>query len=489
MAENVLDLLKSTGIAPRLASRGHKGEEHWSPCPGCGGDDRFHVWPDQNGGDGSWWCRGCDKGGDNIEFCRQFLGMDFKAACEHVGRDVPEYERQPFYDKKPARPSARAWQPDTVDAPEGVDVERWRNKAAELVAKAHAALLESETHLNYLARRGIDRDAVGRFQLGWLAGEGENNCLFRPREAWGLPTIAKENGRKKMLFIPRGLVIPYIVDDQVMRIRIRRPKADLQDGKFQKYFNIEGSTMARTLINPQAKAYVVVEAELDAMAIDAAAGDLVGALAVGSSHAKPDAAATPALQQALRILVALDFDQAGAGAWSWWQDQFERAKRWPVPVGKDPGDLPTAGVDLRAWVIAGLPPALTMGPSRFGSNEKRGGADVPASTDSDISGDVQCEGAVQEPQPEGDADPADGLAGVPEAVRELAGLLKRYPVRIINTPAQTGIREKKTMRRHPAESKRISQLVYFDRDCWSYIAAHPADVVDGANFLDSISRN
>ena len=482
MAENVLDLLKSTGAAPRLASRGHKGEEYWSPCPGCGGDDRFHVWPDQYDGDGSWWCRGCDQGGDNIEFCRQFLGMDFKTACEHVGRDVPEYDRQAFYDRKPERTAARAWQPDTVEAPDGVDVERWRNKAAELVEKCHAALLESDKHLAYLAGRGIDRAAVERFQLGWLAGEGEHNCLFRPREAWGLPTITKENGRKKMLFIPRGLVIPYIVDGQVLRIRIRRPKADLKEGQ-PKYFNLTGSTMARTLINPDAKAFVVIEAELDAMAVIAAAGDIVGALAVGSSHAKPDAAATPALEQALRILVALDFDKAGAGAWPWWQAQFERAKRWPVPVGKDPGDLPKAGVDLRAWIMAGLPPAMTIGPSRFGVNEKRGGADVSASTDSDPGGDVQCEGAQPEPQPESDADQADGLADVPASIAELAGLLKQYPVRIINTPEQTGIREKQAMRRYPDVSKRISRLVYFDKACWAHIAAHPADVITGENFL------
>jgi hypothetical protein len=246
--------------------------------------------------------------------------------------------------------------------------------------------------------------------------------------------------------------------------------------------------MARTLINPEAKAFVVIEAELDAMAVVQAAGDIVGALAVGSSHAKPDAAATPSLEQALCILVALDFDQAGAGAWPWWQEQFERAKRWPVPVGKDPGDLPKAGVDIRAWVMAGLPPAMTIGPSRFGLNEKRGGADVSASTDSDPGGDVQCEGAGAEPQPESDADPEDGLADVPASVAELAGLLKQYPVRIINTLAQTGIREKKTMRRYPDVSKRISRLVYFDKACWQHIAAHPADVVDGANFMDSISR-
>jgi len=499
MAQNVIDLLKSTGIEPRPAARGAKGVEYWSPCPGCGGDDRFHVWPDQNEGAGSWWCRGCNLGGDNIEFCRRFMGMDFRAACEHVGRGVPEYERRQFYDRPQRQASQKSWQPDAAGAPDGVDVERWRNKAAELVVKAHAALLENEKALAYLAGRGIDRAAVERFQLGWLAGEGKNTCLFRPRESWGLPTIKKANGRKKMLWIPRGLVIPcHGADGDVVRLRIRRPKADLQPdagGKLPaKYFVVPGSTMARMLINPDAKAFVVVEAELDALAVDVAAGDLVGALAVGSSSTKPDAAVAGPLQKALAILVALDFDHAGAGAWPWWQGQFERARRWPVPAGKDPGDAVKERVDLRAWIIAGLPPALTIGPSRFGLDETKGGAenDVPSSGRRECDDVPDTDEQIQKssPEQEMDADPAGGVDGLAPSVGELAALLKQYPVRIINRPERTAIEERSIMqRRFAAESKRISQLVYFDRACWDHIAAHPAEIVDGSNFFDSVSSN
>src|SRR4030042_5297384 len=42
---NILDLLNNRGINPRRAAGTHGGE-YPSACPACGGNDRFHVWPD-----------------------------------------------------------------------------------------------------------------------------------------------------------------------------------------------------------------------------------------------------------------------------------------------------------------------------------------------------------------------------------------------------------------------------------------------------------
>lgn len=60
------------------------GGEWQGPCPSCGGTNRFHVWPEQHEGKGSYWCRGCDKVGDNIQFLIDFEGMTFKEACRHL---------------------------------------------------------------------------------------------------------------------------------------------------------------------------------------------------------------------------------------------------------------------------------------------------------------------------------------------------------------------------------------------------------------------
>ena len=56
----VLDLLQAKGITAKKVS-GHKSGEYHSPCP-CDpkSRDRFHVWPEQNEGNVSWWCRSCN---------------------------------------------------------------------------------------------------------------------------------------------------------------------------------------------------------------------------------------------------------------------------------------------------------------------------------------------------------------------------------------------------------------------------------------------
>ncbi|NMC49070.1 MAG: hypothetical protein GYA47_06555 [Desulfovibrio sp.] len=85
------------------------------------------------------------------------------------------------------------------------------------------------------------------------------------------------------------------------------------------------------------------------------------------ASARPDASAAAALSRADSILVALDSDKAGALAWDnpdptqWtWRARYSRAVRWPVPVGKDPGEAFAQGLDVTAWVIAGLPPVMTL---------------------------------------------------------------------------------------------------------------------------------
>jgi hypothetical protein len=132
---------------------------------------------------------------------------------------------------------------------------------------------------------------------------------------------------------------------------------------------------------PDLATWVVVESELDAMAVHHACGGEAGALSVLSVSGKPDAAAHGALSRAARILVALDFDQdksdgsnPGAAAWPWWESAYPQARLWPVPDGKDPGEAFQRGVDLRAWVTEGMP--LRRGSAgepvgRTGNAEKR----------------------------------------------------------------------------------------------------------------------
>jgi hypothetical protein len=85
---------------------------------------------------------------------------------------------------------------------------------------------------------------------------------------------------------------------------------------------------------------------------------------MGNAQARPDLETDRALRAAGLILVSLDTDATGAReAWGWWTRQYKNVKRWPCPVGKDPTEAAQAGLDLRAWVIAGLP-ETTTGPAQ-----------------------------------------------------------------------------------------------------------------------------
>ena len=89
------------------------------------------------------------------------------------------------------------------------------------------------------------------------------------------------------------------------------------------------------------KSCVIVESELDAILAAQEARDVVSCVALGTARGKPDAAAHVLFLAAPVVLVALDFDEAGAGGWPWWHGHYTNAKRWPVPSGKDVGDLMT----------------------------------------------------------------------------------------------------------------------------------------------------
>jgi hypothetical protein len=171
------------------------------------------------------------------------------------------------------------------------------------------------------------------------------------RSAWGLPAETNENGKEKRIWLPQGLIIPHMVGGKIYRLRIRRPNPKHSS----RYIVVSGSKMNPMSWDLDRKVFVAVESELDGLLLNQTVGDLVGILAVGSAQAKPDVIAYEALSRSDLILVALDYDDAGANAFKrYWAKTHPQAKRWPVPDGKDPGDAFFAGVDLRAWIRVGL---------------------------------------------------------------------------------------------------------------------------------------
>jgi hypothetical protein len=362
---NLLELLQLHGIEPRRSSVAHGGE-YCSACPACGdggkgkGSDRFHIWPDKPTGglaSGRFWCRRCDISGDTIEFVMRFDNMNFPQACASLGILIPGGTL--FHYSRPSTPSLPAAQqsvPRTYPEPSA----EWSLRAAAFLADCQARLLERPEALTWLAGRGIDLEAAVAYGLGYNESS-KGGDRYRPRPLWGLQPKKNDKGKDKKLWLPRGWVIPmFVADGRVLQLRIRRLDGDV--AKFAadtRYLMVDGSSSATMVLHPEAEAHAVVESGLDAILIAAACGGKVGAVTTWNCSARPDARATEILNRSQCVLNCFDFDAAGEKEQAWWEETFRRYKRWPVPVGKDPGEAYEKGVDIRQWIVDGLPHGLS----------------------------------------------------------------------------------------------------------------------------------
>jgi phage/plasmid primase-like uncharacterized protein len=142
---NILELVREYGFSPKKEAS-TKGGEYSTPCPSCGGDDRFRIWPNDGNG-GGFWCRKCEKNGDNIDFCKDFLNMSFKEACEKVGRDKSRFA--PFISS--AAPKGEKINLEQKEKTEEERLQRSRAKAAEIWINA-----TTEGNHTYFDKKGID---------------------------------------------------------------------------------------------------------------------------------------------------------------------------------------------------------------------------------------------------------------------------------------------------------------------------------------------
>jgi DNA primase len=264
--------------------------------------------------------------------------MTYREACDYLGRE-PRLSLLPGG----GSPDRTAWEPRTCASPGDL----WQRQARKLVDDAVYELFSPRgkvVHRFLREERGLNEDTIKTFSLGWLPAD-----RWDAAPAWGLTEILKDNGVAKKMWFPTGLTIPHIVGGQVRRVRIRRPEGE------PRYYILRGSSTQSMLIGGHHQVTVLVESELDGMILSQEAGDLVGLVALGNAQARPDQEAADLLKRSRLILVALDADPAGAReAWRWWMNHYSQARRWPPIQGKDPGEMFSAGVKLRAWVQAGL---------------------------------------------------------------------------------------------------------------------------------------
>lgn len=339
---DIVDLITRNGFS--LTKVRYTSNEYAGPCPFCGGEDRFRVWPKEGSTGGRYWCRGCRRSGDTIQFLRELKGLSFKEACDYLGVDKTIYRTHlPSSIKPITKPDT--WTPKNVTDSNEV----WQAQAQRLITCAEKELDKNTAMKRWLADRGINAQTIRESHLGF-----NPKSISCQRSDWGLPEKLNPDGKEIKLWIPVGLLIPYVKDNSIKRIRVRRTNST------NRYYTLPGSSAEMMILGNSRDHIVIVESELDAMLIHQEAGDLVTTIALGSAQGRPDGLSNNILTQAKLILIALDTgttekkEKAGYREWLWWKKNFQQSRRWPTIKGKDPGESYKNGVSIRDWVMAGI---------------------------------------------------------------------------------------------------------------------------------------
>jgi DNA polymerase I-like protein with 3'-5' exonuclease and polymerase domains len=334
-------------------------EGKWAcgPCPKCGGDDRFRVVFNGEKGREFFSCRQCGVKGDDIQFLRDFEGMDFRTA-----KAIAERERG----TAPAEP---------VNVIE--DAVKWFDAAAQFVYKSQDSLLGSKRALATIREtRGLNSQTVEKFRVGvnwkqqWVA-----------RDVFGLCPRYREDGQEMDLCLPAGIVIPVLDDDALLGVQVRLD----EEFRGNRYWTVPGSQLIPMVFpGRDARVVVVVESYLCGMLVWQELAGRVTVLALGSVAIMPKGDAQRLTAEADTVLVALDSDEAGAAqTWGCWMRTYPNAVRCSVPseYGKDPTEGWLKGLDLAEWVEAGLRldregddpgvPELELSTLAFGSQSAR----------------------------------------------------------------------------------------------------------------------
>lgn len=315
---SLLELLERDTRLNRVAST--QGGEYAGPCPFCGGDDRFRVWPDAERP--HYWCRRCGKRGDAISYLREHDGLSFREACRWLGLDpgklgIPRQQPAMTLPEQPLTSPPPAWQ----------------ERASEFCHQAMTCLWSPSGYRarTSLRERGLKEGILRSGMLGChLIEERE------PPQRWGIEA-------DRLIPLPAGIVIPTQVGGLYWRVNIRRWMGG--------YLAVSGSCSAlyRVDILGSEKPILLLESELDALLVQQEAGDLVATAATGGRVGARHPEWRQELAGAPAVLIAYDADAPGDEASPWWIAHLPNARR-VRPLAKDPTEMWLRGFSVRDWV-------------------------------------------------------------------------------------------------------------------------------------------
>ncbi|CCB89122.1 toprim domain-containing protein [Simkania negevensis] len=316
----IIDLMSHLGITPIKASTRSGGIFH-SQCPECGGKDRFTIWAGQN----RYWCRRCNRKGDEVQFYQDFMGLSWTEAKQKVGLFSDLILKSRTFQKYPS-----PYYTEPAIAPKL----SWKRKMATLIEHTHQRLIDDPIALQGLYKRGLTDATITQNLLGFL-GAGCEIKSFESNTIW----------------LPEGYIIPLFGNDGFpFRLKIRKIKDSCTKGK---YYYVPGgaSNWSGIFGNTNHDIVVLVESEFDAMLIQQEAWEYCCCVALGGCSHRPDMQTYFWLKRKQKILFALDFDEAGKKVYPKWKSGFTKLIPHPVPLGKSPEEaFVKHNIDLKKWI-------------------------------------------------------------------------------------------------------------------------------------------
>ena len=339
-----------------------KGE--WAaPCPFCGGNDRFIVWPHEDEGFGRFHCRKCGAKGDLIDFFCQFEGCSKKDLFKKY--QAPEKNSDQGYKK--SKPSGKGRR--SILKPEQIN-EKW-NQITDEYARQR---IKNTRILNYFlnVKRMIPADVIekhlhkGSISLHWW--ELPSNDLCNLHQSSKVPVLAflyKDADQNPC-------AIQYIGSNKKGLLQPGEDKVFHSGSNASDGFFITGKPINET------DTVILVEAPVNALSLVSMIPD-VCCLAIGSANGSKVSKLRDGLQ-GKKIICFFDHDEAGQKAAI---DTAQALKRTDILkvqwapetfIGLDPNDLLKNGEGEKIIHMveqAKQASAIPIGPERFFDSEGR----------------------------------------------------------------------------------------------------------------------
>lgn len=193
--------------------------------------------------------------------------------------------------------------------------------------------------------RGLADHAIREWRLGF-----QQRNELQPFDVWGLLADDAQG-----VWLPRGVVIPWLQDGVPWGIKVRRPVASTDP---HKYHAVKGSQLAILYGNNTITSHrpaILLESELDVALLAQEAGDVTGAASAGGKRTTFTGGQLDVLRTAHPIWVAYDADKYGRDAMEALCARGPRFRRTTWPAGaNDLAAARRAGHDVRTWALAHL---------------------------------------------------------------------------------------------------------------------------------------